>query len=109
MLVSLLLMMFVQNQSGTLVVNVRAGDKPASSAQVIVDGQTYVTDAAGRLRLPGPAGTVEVTALANGFLPATAVVTVVAGEERSITLELVEQPTNNASRCAPTATRSWPR
>jgi outer membrane receptor for ferrienterochelin and colicins len=86
-------MMLVQNPSGTLVVNVRATEKPVSGAQVIVNGQTYATDAHGQVRLIQLAGTIEVTALAHGFLPTTATASVVAGEERSITLELVAQPT----------------
>jgi iron complex outermembrane receptor protein len=85
-------MMLVQDPSGILVVKVLATEKPAAAAQVIVNGQTFVTDATGEVRLTLPAGTVEVTALASGFLPATASVSVVAGEERSITLELEAQP-----------------
>jgi outer membrane receptor for ferrienterochelin and colicins len=91
--VSLLLLMLVQSPSGTLLVTVRSVEKPTSGAQVIVNGQTYATDAGGQVTLTQPAGMVEVTALAKGFLPASGTLSLVAGEERSITLELVAQPT----------------
>ena len=93
MCVSLLLMMLVQGPGGTLVVKVSAIEKPAVGAQVIVNGQTFVADATGQVRLTLPAGPVEVTALATGFLAATARTFVVDGEERSITLRLEPQPT----------------
>jgi outer membrane receptor for ferrienterochelin and colicins len=91
--VSLLLMMLVQGPGGTLVVKVLTTERPAAGAQVIVNGQTFVADATGQVRLTLPAGTAEVTALATGFLATTASASVVAGEERSITLHLDAQPT----------------
>jgi hypothetical protein len=53
-------MMLVQGPGGTLVVKVLATEKPTAGAQVIVNGQTFVADATGEVRLTLPAGAVEV-------------------------------------------------
>lgn len=92
MLAVWLLIVLAQASSGTLLVTVTGGGRARAGAQVIANGRTLTTDAAGQVRISLPEGAVTVTAMAVGFLPATATAAVAAGQERSLTVELEPQP-----------------
>ena len=70
------------NQTGTIRIQVRAAEKPVEDAEVVVAGATSRTDAAGTTTVVTVPGTVEVTVVKAGFVPATATVQVAAGANR---------------------------
>ncbi len=75
-------------EPGRIRVEVRAGADAVAGAAVVVGGTTQVTDAAGVALVPAPAGVVQVTVVLEGFVPVTLPVTLVAGEERAVRVEL---------------------
>jgi iron complex outermembrane receptor protein len=64
-----------------------------ASAQIVVDGATFNTDASGIASVPIRAGSVDVTVVKNGFVPVTTTVSVAPGQTQSIVVELSPQPT----------------
>src|SRR5207249_2223931 len=74
-----------------LVVRVRSGAAPVSSADVNAGAATVRTDAQGEARLTLPAGEQEVRVIRVGFAPATIMVSVRAGEETEAMVQLREQ------------------
>ena len=75
-------------ETGWLRVEVRAGGDAIAGATVAVAGATQVTDAAGVALVPAPAGAVEVTVRHEGFAPVTVRVSLAAGEELVVRVEL---------------------
>ena len=59
-----------------------------AGAVVVVAGTTRVTDAAGVAVVPAPAGEVQVTVARDGFAAVTVPVTLAAGQERVVRVEL---------------------
>ena len=80
-----------QAASGTIVVRVRSGASPVSSAMVTAVGVTAETDVQGEARLTLPAGEQTVTVVRAGFAPATLTVSVRAGDETLTSVQLQEQ------------------
>jgi outer membrane receptor for ferrienterochelin and colicins len=80
-----------QTDSGTVIVRVRSGAAPVSSADVTAGGITVRTDVQGEARMTLPAGEQEVGVVRAGFAPATQTVSVRAGEEVVATVQLQEQ------------------
>ena len=78
----------VAQETGRLRVEVRAGGEAVAGATVAVAGTTQVTDADGVALVPAPAGPVEVTVEHEGFAQATVTVSLAAGEERVVQVEL---------------------
>jgi iron complex outermembrane receptor protein len=76
-----------------LEVEVRFESAPAAGTMVIIDGTTYKTPASGRLSIAVAPGIVDVTAVKDGFLPATTKVEIEAGQTRRIVVELQRQLT----------------
>ena len=81
----------VAQESGTLVVRVRNGVAPISSADVHAADVTLRTDERGEARLTLPAGEYEVTVIRAGFESATLKVAVKPGEETVAVVQLREQ------------------
>ena len=75
-------------ETGRIRVEVRAGGDAIAGATVAVAGTSHTTDAAGIALVPAPAGTVEVTVEHEGFAPAIVTVSLTAGEERVVQVEL---------------------
>ncbi len=75
-------------ETGRIRVEVRAGSDAVAGATVAVAGVTQVTDADGVVLVPAPAGPVEVTVEHEGFAPATVAVSLAAGEERVVQVQL---------------------
>ena len=75
-------------ETGRLRVEVRAVGEAVAGATVAVAGTTQVTDATGVALVSAPAGTVEVTVEHEGFVPVTVAVSLAAGEERVVQVEL---------------------
>ena len=82
-----------QGTSGTIRVTVLADSLPVEGARISVSDYTVRTDAGGRARLDLPAGTHLVTAARLGYLPDTATVTLAAGADIAITLNLARRET----------------
>jgi outer membrane receptor for ferrienterochelin and colicins len=80
-----------QTNSGTILVRVRNGAAPVSSAEVNAGDITVQTNVQGEARLALPAGQHEVRVLRVGFAPASIAVNVRAGEETEAVVQLLEQ------------------
>jgi outer membrane receptor for ferrienterochelin and colicins len=85
--------LLAQNQSGTLRVQVRAEDKPVDKAEVLVAGVAHQTDASGTAQIQVPVGEVELTVMKSGYVTTTAKVTVTAGAQQDVTVDLQPEPT----------------
>jgi iron complex outermembrane receptor protein len=85
---------FASGQSGQagIVCSVTAGGAPVAGAQVVVAGQTHVTDRRGEVRMDVAPGSVELTVLKEGFAPVTTIVTVASSQEQPVTIELDKIP-----------------
>jgi iron complex outermembrane receptor protein len=82
-----------QNPSGTLIVQVRAEDKPVEKAEVLVAGAVHQTDASGTARVQVSAGEVELTVVKRGYVAATVRVTVTTGAAQDVAVDLQPEPT----------------
>src|SRR5262249_18553400 len=80
-----------QPASGILVVRVRSGGAPVSSADVTAGHITVQTDVQGETRLTLPAGDQIVMVERAGFARATVGVSVRAGEEMGPVVQLEEE------------------
>ena len=78
---------------GRIRVEVRAGEDAVAGATVVVDGMTQLTDDAGVALVRAPAGATEVTVVQEGFISVTVPVTVAAGQERVVRVQLEPQLT----------------
>lgn len=76
--------------SGTVLVRVRSGAAPISSAEVTAGELAVQTDVQGEARLSLPVGEHEITVLRPGFAPITVATTVRAGEEATAIVQLRE-------------------
>ena len=92
-IVSLLLGLFLQIGSAAIVCTVTAATVPVVDADVVVNGQTFKTDARGQVRIPVTTGSIQLTVAKEGFVPVTTLVSVAAGQEQPLLVELEPQPT----------------
>jgi iron complex outermembrane receptor protein len=74
-------------------VDVRFNTAPVANATVVINGTTYETPASGSVSANVRAGPIEITAVKEGFVPATTSVTVQAGQTQQIVIDLQRQPT----------------
>jgi len=81
-----------QAQTGTIRVDVAAGEKPIAGATVVGGGSFTTTDASGTATLSVRPGLVDVTVTNGGYEPATVRVEVVAGSERAVRVTLTVTP-----------------
>jgi outer membrane receptor for ferrienterochelin and colicins len=82
----------VAGQEPTQVrVEVRTGSEPLADAEVLVLGTTRLTDATGVAGFDVPSGTIQVTVVADGFMPVTVPVDVIAGQQPVVRIELMRQ------------------
>jgi iron complex outermembrane receptor protein len=82
-----------QNQSGTIRVQVRAEDGPVEKAEVLAAGTVRHTDASGRAQIVVPTGEVNLTVVKDGYVTATVKVTVTAGAQQDVIVDLQPEPT----------------
>jgi iron complex outermembrane receptor protein len=80
--------LLVQDLRATVRVEVRADDAPVPGASVAIAGATHVTDAQGIARASVPTGTLQISIVKDGFVPAAVTIEAVAGEERAVTIDL---------------------
>ena len=100
MAIAVLLLVWLQLPAvGSATLTVTAHGVPVTGAAVTAtitgsgagrtDGQT---DGDGRLRLELPAGTADLVVSADGFAPATARITIAAGQDQPVSVELERLP-----------------
>jgi iron complex outermembrane receptor protein len=82
-----------RGQVGTIRVQVDAEGQPVENAEVVAGGETRHTDASGATQVQVPPGTVEVTVVKVGYVAASITVTVVAGVQQDVTVDLQPEPT----------------
>ena len=92
-LVTVVLGMALQGSPATILCTVTTSNAPVADADVIVNGQTFKTDAQGQARITVAEGSIQVTVIKDGFAPVTTVVTVAAGQTQAVIVELQPQPT----------------
>jgi iron complex outermembrane receptor protein len=90
-------------------VEVRSDGQPVEGATVSVGDRSVVTDQAGVARAPAEAGPARVVVRKQGFLEATADVTVVADREVTVTITLVPQPAHEEEVVVIASTRTGRR
>ena len=73
---------------GQIRVEVRAGTDAVAEAEVVVAGLTRPTDASGVALFRAPAGATRISVVQEGFIPITVSVTVAAGQERVVRVQL---------------------
>lgn len=74
-------------------IEVRAEDRPVEGARVTAGEATATTDADGRAELVLPAGATAITVTKDGFVDVSTTLAVVAGQDASLVVTLVEAPT----------------
>src|SRR5262245_6307039 len=82
-----------QGQFSTIRVHVSAEGKPVEKAEIVVGGTTQQTVVSGVIQLQVPAGDVEVTVVKEGYVTTTVKVTVAAGAQQEVTIDLQRAPT----------------
>jgi len=82
-----------QSETATIRVHVRASENPVEDAEVVVAGASRRTDASGTTTAIIAPGTVEVTVVKPGFVPATTSLQVAGGAVQEVVIELQTQPT----------------
>jgi iron complex outermembrane receptor protein len=82
----------VYAQTATVRVEVQVEKQPAAGITVVVNGVSLTTNAQGFLVHAVPAGSVEITAVREGFTPVTTTLKVPAGLEQRVVIELEPQP-----------------
>ena len=92
-LLALLFSLSLQLGQSGIVCTVTAGGAPVPGAEIVVAGKTYVTDARGEVRIEVSPGPVELTVVKAGFAPVTTTITVAAGQQQPVTIELEKPPT----------------
>ena len=93
LLLALLLSLSVQRDQSAVLCSVTAGGAPVPGAEIVVAGKTYVTDTNGEVRIEVNPGPVDLTVVKAGFAPLTTTITLVAGQQQSVTIELEKLPT----------------
>jgi outer membrane receptor for ferrienterochelin and colicins len=82
-----------QGQLGMIRVQVSAEGKPIEKADVVVAGETRQTDVSGTVQVQVPAGDVDVTVVKEGYVTTSVKVTVAAGAQQDVTIDLQPEPT----------------
>jgi iron complex outermembrane receptor protein len=82
-----------QGQVGTIRVQVNAEGRPVEKAEIVVGGETRQTDSSGTTQVQLPAGDVELTVVKAGYVATTTKVTVAAGVQQDVTVDLQAEPT----------------
>lgn len=85
--------MLGHEQTATIRVQVRAGDKPVEAADVVVSGATHRTDPSGTVTVTVVPGKVGLAVAKAGYATATATVQVAAGSQQDVVVELQPEPT----------------
>lgn len=77
-----------EGQGATVRVEVRHEGQPVAAAAVVVNGTAHETDVAGVLTATVPAGAVEIVVVKQGFASVTSSLTVAAGQQQTVEVDL---------------------
>jgi outer membrane receptor for ferrienterochelin and colicins len=91
--------------TAVLQIDIRFESAPLAGVTVVVNGVAYTTPASGSLSVNVRPGMVEITAVKEGFLPTTTVVTIQAGQTQSVQIEL-QRPVAVEEHVTVSATRT---
>ena len=91
---------------GSVRVRVRSDSQPVQGAQINVAGVAQQTDSFGTAVFQVPAGEVELTVSKGGFATATVKVTVVAGAQQDVVVDLIPAPSHEESVTVVATTRT---
>ena len=78
-------------QDANLRIEVRADGTPVPEAAVVVNKASYVANVAGVAFATVASGSVEIVVVKEGFAPVTVSLTLAAGEQRTIRIDLEPQ------------------
>jgi len=92
-LLALLFSVSFQSGQSSIACTVTAGGAPVVGAEIRVSGRTYMTDARGEVRIDVTPGPLDLTIVKEGFAPVTTTVTVAAGQQQAVAIELEKPPT----------------
>ena len=81
-----------QKRTGSLFVEVFHAAEPVPGASIVVNGETYETDANGRVAFAASAGELSIQIIKEGFLPASVSIEVIAETEHSVEVLLDASP-----------------
>ncbi len=98
-----------QDLASVVRVEVRSEGQPVPGATVVAGTVGVATDATGTVTLNVPAGAVRVTVSKDGFLDATAELTIEAGRDATLEVELVREPTHEEEVVVVASTRTGRR
>ena len=79
-------------RGATLRIEVRAGDTPIPGVALTVNGSPHTTGPDGRVTVEVPAGSVEIVAVHEGFVPVSTTLTLAAADQRDVVIALEQQP-----------------
>jgi outer membrane receptor for ferrienterochelin and colicins len=90
----LLAFAFQNGPSGqsAIICTVIADGAPVAGAEILVAGSTHLTDRAGHVRIAVGPGSIEITAVKDGYAPLTTTVTVGVDQQQLVTIELEKLP-----------------
>ena len=77
-----------QTDAALVRVEVRSEGEAVAAASVIANGTMTLTDRAGVAALSIPPGVLNLTVTGDGYLPSTMMITLAAGERRTVSFEL---------------------
>ena len=79
-------------RGATLRIEVRTGDTPIPGVALTVNGSPHTTGPDGRVTVEVPAGSVEIVAVHEGFVPVSTTLTLAAADQRDVVIALEPQP-----------------
>ena len=98
-----------QETRGTVKVQVRSAEGPAAGARVTAGAVSVITDAQGIAVLTIEAGKIDVAVAKDAFVTVAINVDVVAGQERTLIVDLVPEPALNEEVTVVASTRTGGR
>ena len=81
-------------QTATVRIEVRSDGTPVAAAEVVVNGVTHATDAEGIVTATAAGGPTTIVVVREGFAPAMASVQLQPGQEQTVIIDLIPQPTH---------------
>ena len=81
-----------QTPTGSVRIEVLQGAQPVSGASIVANGETYETDANGRVKFAAAPGALSIQIIKEGFLPASVSVEVLAETEHRVQVLLEAAP-----------------
>src|SRR5436190_16148555 len=91
-LVMSLALQTISSRPTAIACTVTAAGAPVAGVEIVIAGQTYLTDRRGEARIEVMPGSLELTAVKEGFAPVTTTITVARGQQQPVTIEFEKLP-----------------